>query len=94
MNPKMRPLWRRRAETAEGEVTLWRARQLSKMPAYAHLSDAELIRLAYWGASGEPDIEGRKAQVADIAAREAAVAAKRAARIMRVKRLFGFGLAA
>ena len=33
--------------------------QLSAQKEYAHLSNAELIRLAYWGASGEIDHYGR-----------------------------------
>ena len=33
--------------------------QLSNQKEYAHLSNAELIRLAYWGASGDVDHYGR-----------------------------------
>lgn len=44
-----RPLWRRRAETPEGNATLCEARRLSLLPEYANLTDGQLIRLAYWG---------------------------------------------
>ena len=52
MKAKERPLWRRRALTFEGNEILHEARKLSKLPEYEGLSDGELIRLAYWGASG------------------------------------------
>lgn len=50
MIPWKRPLWRREA-TGEGDAIVFRARLLSFR--YWHLSDGELIRLAYWGASGD-----------------------------------------
>lgn len=59
IRPRSRPLWRRVADTDEGNLILAEARHLSRDPRYAHLSDAELIRLAYWGASGNEDVEGR-----------------------------------
>ena len=31
------------------------AERISRDPKYASLSDAELIRLVYWGASGTPE---------------------------------------
>lgn len=46
-------LFWRRAETAEGAQTVREAYKLSRMVEYAHLSEGELLRLAYWGASGE-----------------------------------------
>lgn len=52
MEPTKRPLWTRTAETADGKATLEDARRLSMDPQYYDLSDAELIRLAYYGASG------------------------------------------
>jgi len=51
--PQDRPLWKRTAETVEGEAILAEARRLSCDRQYMHLSDSELIRLAYFGASGE-----------------------------------------
>jgi hypothetical protein len=59
---KSRPLRRRRAQTVHGTRVLVEARALAKMPEYMHLSDAELIRLAYWGSSGDVDLEGREKQ--------------------------------
>lgn len=53
INPRKRHLWTRSAETRDGNAILNEARQLSKMSEYNHLSDGELIRLAYWGVSGE-----------------------------------------
>ena len=53
MKPWQRYLWRRRAGTPEGTAILWRARWLSMFPQYADLTDGQLIRLAYWGATGE-----------------------------------------
>ena len=55
MKLKDRPLARRRAETAEGEAVLAEARLLARLPEYMYLTDGELIRLAYWGVSGEPE---------------------------------------
>ena len=52
MKPQDRPLYRRRADTKEGNCVLDEARLLSRLPEYADLTDAELIRLAYWGMSG------------------------------------------
>lgn len=49
---KKRPLWTRTADTKEGNEILHQARLYSKMEKYKHLSDGELIRLAYWGVSG------------------------------------------
>lgn len=51
MRPQDRPLWTRKAETSEGYAVLHAA----KMLAFKHpeMSDGELIRLAYWGASGK-----------------------------------------
>lgn len=46
-----RPLFWRSATTPDGWRTLSEANRLEW--AYPDLSDAELIRLAYWGASGE-----------------------------------------
>ena len=45
----------RRTETDEGARILAEARKLKRLPEYAHLSDGELIRLAYWGATGVDD---------------------------------------
>lgn len=53
MRPQDRALWTRNAETREGQRILADARILSQNPQYADLSDTELIRLAYWGVSGE-----------------------------------------
>lgn len=47
-----RALWNRRAETREGNEILSEARQLATLPENQHLTDAQLIRLAYWGATG------------------------------------------
>ena len=52
MKARDRPLWRRRAMTSEGNAVLREARRLSRVPEYADLTDGQLIRLAYWGASG------------------------------------------
>lgn len=52
-------LFWRRTETKEGGRIVSDAWALSCLPQYRHLSDAELIRLAYWGASGEEDLAGR-----------------------------------
>lgn len=52
---RQRPLWRRRAETLEGNKTLETARYLACMEEYRHLSDGELIRLAYWGVNGHAE---------------------------------------
>jgi hypothetical protein len=41
-----------RAETTEGRDVLRDAWHLARDSRYAHLSNDELIRLAYWGASG------------------------------------------
>jgi hypothetical protein len=79
--PSQRPLWLRRSDSEEGEAVLWFARRLSGLSEYAHLSDAELMRLAGWGTSGVPDFEGRAALAADIERR-------RAARRAAVGRLF------
>jgi len=49
-----RHLWVRTAETREGREILDKARDLSLRPENAHLTDGQLIRLAYWGAAGEP----------------------------------------
>jgi hypothetical protein len=62
INPRQRPLERLRAETPEGTRVILEARMLARRPQYAHLSDGELLRLAYWGASGETDYAGRAAQ--------------------------------
>lgn len=51
---RARPLWRRRAVTECGKRTLALSRRLSLMPEYQGLTDAQLIRLAYWGAAGDP----------------------------------------
>lgn len=53
MNYRDRPLWTRKADTQEGNEVLAEARQLSRDPENQNLSDGELIRLAYWGVSGE-----------------------------------------
>lgn len=63
IKPWRRPLLTRTADTREGNEVLCKARLFSWMPRYAHLTDGELIRLAYWGASGDPDNEGRKTQL-------------------------------
>lgn len=55
MNSVSKRLSRRRAETLEGDQTILEAFRLSLRPEYAHLSEGELLRLAYWGASGEAD---------------------------------------
>lgn len=55
MEAKSRPLWTRKAETPEGNEILQEARYLSMDSKFSHLSDAELIRLAYWGSSGASD---------------------------------------
>lgn len=52
MKARERPLWHRRAATREGNTILREARRLSLLPEYADLTDGQLIRLAYWGASG------------------------------------------
>jgi hypothetical protein len=52
---RARPLWQRRAMTTEGNMILREARRLSLSPEYADLTDGQLIRLAYWGASGEAE---------------------------------------
>lgn len=54
MKAKKRPLWRRRADTREGAEVLQKARALSLDLRNEHLTDGQLIRLAYWGATGEP----------------------------------------
>jgi len=41
----------RRAQTTEGRMVIHRAMILAR--SYPHLSAPELLRLAYWGASGE-----------------------------------------
>lgn len=46
---KARPLWRRTADSPDGRDILYEAQRLSLLAANQHLSDAELIRLAYWG---------------------------------------------
>jgi hypothetical protein len=51
--PETRALWGRKAETPEGDRILREARRLACTREYCMLSDGELIRLAYWGASGE-----------------------------------------
>jgi hypothetical protein len=61
IDPRSRPLQRRRADTCEGRRVILEARWLARQPQYSHLSDGELLRLAYWGNSGEPDLSGRKA---------------------------------
>lgn len=48
-----RPLWKRTADTKEGNMILHQARMFSMMEIYKNLTDGELIRLAYWGHSGE-----------------------------------------
>lgn len=53
MSPVSKRLFWRRAETPEGNRTVWAAFWLSLLKEYAHLSEGELLRLAYWGASGE-----------------------------------------
>lgn len=53
MRPQDRPLWRRKADTKEGGDALDTARSLSRLPEYTDLTDGELIRLAYWGVSGD-----------------------------------------
>lgn len=55
MRAKDRPLWRRVADTKEGNATLHEARLLSQLSEYADMTDGQLIRLAYWGASGNDD---------------------------------------
>lgn len=52
-------LFFRRTETKEGGAIVAEAMALSSLPQYRHLSDAELIRLAYWGVSGVEDLAGR-----------------------------------
>jgi hypothetical protein len=52
-NPVTISLLRRRAETPEGNQIIWEAFVLSLLPKYSHLSEGELLRLAYWGVSGE-----------------------------------------
>ena len=54
IRPEDRPLWRRAAETEAGEVILDRARKLSFRLENRDLTDAQLIRLAYWGTPGAP----------------------------------------
>lgn len=53
LRPQDRPLWRRMADTKEGHEILSEARRLSRLPEYADLTDGQLIRLAYWGATGD-----------------------------------------
>lgn len=48
-----RPLFTRSADTPDGRRTLAEANRLEWL--YPELSDAELIRLAYWGASGSSE---------------------------------------
>lgn len=48
-----RPLWHRQADTAEGHEILAEARRLSLQPEHEGLTDGQLIRLAYWGATGD-----------------------------------------
>ncbi len=55
MHPRDRPLWKRRAETPEGKEVLDKARRLAWHPDCWDLDDGQLIRLAYWGASGDRD---------------------------------------
>lgn len=52
---KRRPLWRRSADSLEGIRIIIDARWFAVDPRYCHMSDGELIRLAYWGASGTPE---------------------------------------
>lgn len=54
MKHTARVLYRRIAETTEGNKTLDIARALARLPENETLSDAELIRLAYWGQSDLP----------------------------------------
>lgn len=50
---RRRHLWNRQADTSWGNEVLEEARRLSCLEANRHLSDAQLIRLAYWGTPGD-----------------------------------------
>lgn len=50
---RQRPLWHRQADTREGNQILEEARRLSCLKQNEHLTDAQLIRLAYWGTPGD-----------------------------------------
>ncbi len=59
LDPKTRPLWTRDAQPGDADPaavrrTLDEARRLSFRLENRHLTDAQLIRLAYWGAAGDP----------------------------------------
>jgi hypothetical protein len=49
---RRRRLWTMTAVTPDGHATLAAARRLACNPTYRKLSDGELLRLAYWGATG------------------------------------------
>lgn len=50
---RQRHLWSRRADTIEGNRILEEVRRLSCLKQNEHLTDGQLIRLAYWGVPGD-----------------------------------------